>query len=354
MPPASLISNLSGALDRSLPVPLSVQLKGLIEYGIACGELPPGTRLPSVRELAEAGGIAPMTAAAVYRELREARLIVTRPGSGTYVAKGAGSGAALVTRIQAHLDAALAEAVAAGLPAADVASLLAARISRDRARERRPLRLVMVGVFPEATAAYAEDIAGQLKPGDTIHPATLEELKGVVAAGGVEALGADLFVTLANRKAEVEALVGAALPVTSVSLMPAEATRARLAALDPMTRLAVVSVFPEFLALMKPGVRSFAPHVRSVAATVLDDPQLADILAAADVVVYATGAEAALRSAPAGVTAIEYRHTPDPHAVQDELLPFVETLRGAPPMRRPAFEPQAPDGAVATARREVP
>ena len=28
-------------IDRDLPVPLGVQLRGLIEYGIACGELRP-------------------------------------------------------------------------------------------------------------------------------------------------------------------------------------------------------------------------------------------------------------------------------------------------------------------------
>ena len=41
------------SVDRDLPVPLRTQLQGLIEYGIACGELVPGELLPSVRELAE-------------------------------------------------------------------------------------------------------------------------------------------------------------------------------------------------------------------------------------------------------------------------------------------------------------
>ena len=37
-------------IDPDLPVPLGVQLRGLIEYGIVCGQLQPGERLPSVRE----------------------------------------------------------------------------------------------------------------------------------------------------------------------------------------------------------------------------------------------------------------------------------------------------------------
>jgi hypothetical protein len=46
VPDEKILSDLAGALDRSLPVPLGVQLRGLIEFGIALGELPAGRRLP--------------------------------------------------------------------------------------------------------------------------------------------------------------------------------------------------------------------------------------------------------------------------------------------------------------------
>lgn len=325
MPAASLLSDIATALDRSLPVPLSVQLKGLIEYGIACGELQPGTRLPSVRELAEAGGIAPMTAVAVYKELQQSGMIVARQGAGTFVADGArpADGGALA-RVQAHLDAALAEAEAAGITSGEVASLLSARIGRSRAREFRPVRLVMIGVFQDATRAYADEIARQLRPGDTIESVTFRALLGGEAAFPA----ADLYVTLANRKAEAEAIVAGRAPVTSVSFMPSDVTRSRLAEVDPLARLGLVSVFPEFLALMKPGVLRFAPHVPSVSAIVADDPGLDEFLRRVDVVVFATGAQPALAGARPDLRLIEYRHVPDPHAVQADLLPLIETLRG--------------------------
>src|SRR4051812_48989906 len=72
-------------IDRELPVPLRAQLHGLIEYGIACGELLPGETLPSVRELAEKIGVAPMTVSQVYADLKVAGLVDARPGSGTFV-----------------------------------------------------------------------------------------------------------------------------------------------------------------------------------------------------------------------------------------------------------------------------
>jgi DNA-binding transcriptional regulator YhcF (GntR family) len=53
-------------LDRDLPIPLGTQLRGLIEFGIATAGLLPGERLPSVREMADLAGVAPMTVAQVH------------------------------------------------------------------------------------------------------------------------------------------------------------------------------------------------------------------------------------------------------------------------------------------------
>ena len=72
------------AVDHSLPVALGVQLRGLIEYGVACGQLMPGDRLPSVRDMATQLGIAPMTVSNVYAGLQEAGLIEAHRGQGTY------------------------------------------------------------------------------------------------------------------------------------------------------------------------------------------------------------------------------------------------------------------------------
>jgi DNA-binding transcriptional regulator YhcF (GntR family) len=346
---ANFLTDISKALDRSLPVPLSVQLKGLIEYGIACGELAEGTRLPSVRELAGAGGIAAMTVSTVYKELQVAGLVVSRPGSGNFVATGNRADAELLQAIQTHLDAALAAAETAGISPLDVVGMINARIGRVRARESRPLRLVMIGIFQEATEAYAHEIVRILRVDDRIGPVeieavTIDRLQDVLAAGTGQADSVsairpvpDLFVTLVNRKSQVEALVGHLAPIVAVSFIPSEQTRAKLAAIDPLARVGLVSVFPEFLSLFKPGVLRFAPHVQTVEATVADDPALDAFMAGVDVVVFATGAEAAVSRRPAGMPAIEYRHAPDPHSVRQLLLPALKRLpvNGAAPALPP-------------------
>jgi hypothetical protein len=194
--------------------------------------------------------------------------------------------------------------------------------------------MVMLGVFEDATRSYAQEIARRMKPGDVIEPVTFAALR----RPGAVIPRADLFVTLANRMAEAEALLGPNVPVTSVSFIPSEATRAQLAGVDPLARLGLVSVFPEFLALMKPGVLRFAPHVARVEAVLLEDPHLAEVLGTVDVIVYATGAERVLASAAPAQRFIEYRHMPDPHAVQASLVPIVEAIRSGAPVPVPAKE----------------
>ncbi len=163
---------------------------------------------------------------------------------------------------------------------------------------------------------------------DTIEATTIDDLRA-----GRDDDDADLYVTLANRRKEVEGLVRPGSHVVTVSFIPSERTRTRLAAVDPVARLGILSVFPEFLVLMKPGVLRFTPHVQSVEVALVDDPDLKAFLGRLDVVVYATGAEGALDGLPDGVEAIEYRHVPDPHAIQRELLPAIERRRAGLPLK---------------------
>ncbi|MGA8115405.1 MAG: GntR family transcriptional regulator [Actinocatenispora sp.] len=56
---------------------------------LAGGELPPGTRLPTVRDLAAQLGLAANTVARAYRELESSGLLETRGRAGTFIAAGA-------------------------------------------------------------------------------------------------------------------------------------------------------------------------------------------------------------------------------------------------------------------------
>jgi len=68
------------------PVPPFEQLRQQLLEQIHSGQLTAGTRLPTVRRLADDLGIAPNTVARCYRELEQAGVIETRGRNGTVVA----------------------------------------------------------------------------------------------------------------------------------------------------------------------------------------------------------------------------------------------------------------------------
>lgn len=73
------------ALDPADLRPPYEQLKHRVLQGRADGTLPAGTRLPPVRRLAEALGLAANTVAKAYRELEAAGVIETRGRQGSFV-----------------------------------------------------------------------------------------------------------------------------------------------------------------------------------------------------------------------------------------------------------------------------
>jgi DNA-binding transcriptional regulator YhcF (GntR family) len=307
-------------VDRDLPVPLRTQLQGLIEYGISGGELAPGEALPSVRELAEKLGVAPMTVSQVYAELKAVGLLETRPGAGTFVSHRRAAGRPDASLLHRHIDDLIDESRVLGIRSAELVSMVSARVFYRESIGSR-LRIVVVGLFQEATASYARFIAARLGRDVTVEPVTVAALE---RDAKVQALAnsADLAVTFANRQKQVAALVPNSRVIT-ISFTPSEETRRALATLDSLDRIVIVSRFPEFLPMMKTGVQRFAPHVSELSAVVLGTPPLDTAISAATVVVYASGAEGVLSDLPPGMPAIEYRHAPDIADIERVIVPII-------------------------------
>jgi DNA-binding transcriptional regulator YhcF (GntR family) len=73
-------------LDEDSSEPLSLQLSTAMADRIHRGSLAPGSRLPTVRALAEDLGLAANTVAKAYRTLEDAGLVQGRGRQGTFVA----------------------------------------------------------------------------------------------------------------------------------------------------------------------------------------------------------------------------------------------------------------------------
>ncbi|WP_233837249.1 MocR-like pyridoxine biosynthesis transcription factor PdxR [Paraburkholderia sp. ZP32-5] len=77
---------LAARLDRGAAEPVYRQTLRLTQQAILTGQLPPGTKLPSSRTLAEDLGIARNTVLHVYDQLTAEGYVISTTGSGTYVA----------------------------------------------------------------------------------------------------------------------------------------------------------------------------------------------------------------------------------------------------------------------------
>ena len=311
-------------IDRDLPIPIRQQLKGMIEYGIATGVLKPGETLPSVRELAMQLGIAPMTVSQVYGDLKGQGLIETRAGSGTLVAEagqGRSAANAAMAQLHRHIDALTDEAIGLGVRLSDLAGIIHARL-QARASLGSVARIVMVGLFPQATQRYARMIAAQLGEEATVEAATFEairsepEIRARVAA-------ADAAVTFVNREQELALLVSSAR-VLGLRFIPSLETRRALGVIEPLARVLLVAQLSEFLPVMRDGFRRYAPHVVQVSGIPARGRDLPIRRIDTDLVIYASGTEEVLDLVEPGIQAIEYTHRPDPEDVSRLLVPLLK------------------------------
>lgn len=126
-------------LDLHSGIPIYVQLKTAIRMAVAAGHFPPGSRLPTVRQMAVDLKINPNTVSRVYQELEQEGLLSTRQGRGTFVQpSGAATAADAVEHTVAQeqllaglVDALLAQAEQWGITPAQVREALDARLARS-------------------------------------------------------------------------------------------------------------------------------------------------------------------------------------------------------------------------------
>jgi DNA-binding transcriptional regulator YhcF (GntR family) len=72
-------------LDQTSHIPPFEQLRAQLSVMVAVGHLDPGTRLPTVRDLAAALDLAPGTVARTFRELEHDGIVEGRGRRGTFV-----------------------------------------------------------------------------------------------------------------------------------------------------------------------------------------------------------------------------------------------------------------------------
>lgn len=140
-------------IDLQTGTPPYEQIQTQISSLIAVGELPLGTRLPTVRALAADLGVAAGTVARAYKELESAGIVITNRRQGTVVAKSESPQARLAqarpadaesgrvgppkttgnaVEVMAAVDHLIIVGEAAGLDGKTLISLLRGRLAQDK------------------------------------------------------------------------------------------------------------------------------------------------------------------------------------------------------------------------------
>ena len=101
-------------VDGASRTPPYDQLRTSVIEAIRDGRLAPGTRLPTVRDLAGQLGLAVNTVARAYRELETAGIVETRGRQGTFVARQDPTDTAMAAAARVYADAARALGVGRG------------------------------------------------------------------------------------------------------------------------------------------------------------------------------------------------------------------------------------------------
>ena len=126
-------------ISTSDGVPIYLQIVNQIKYLIAAGRLSPGEEIPPIRVLAEQLLINPNTVARAYQDLERMGVLETKRGRGMEVTVKAPALCDARRReiIRDRVRDALHEAVASGLTADDVRSLVEDEWARLNGRARR-------------------------------------------------------------------------------------------------------------------------------------------------------------------------------------------------------------------------
>ncbi len=291
-----------------------MQLKSQFEYEVVTGHIPPGGKLPSVREVARVLQTSPVTVTHAYRELEAAGLVVSQPGAGFFVLGSDESQTAPHARVRRLAATFLEQSVREGVSLEQALQILLVEINEAWARAARTELIVVC-----KEEGRREELAMHLRH-------SLLDLRIEVESASLEEVAADLDGWLPRLRSAQHVLclafdlreLRSLLADRNVGVIPIIGTlrediHERLVDLAPGTKVVIIASSAEFVDGMISAVLSLNPIVTIVGGVSCDDrADIPELLAAADCVVYGTLARRALAEyLPVVAETIELVYVPE-------------------------------------------
>jgi len=127
-------------IDYSSGIPIIRQAVEQIKWLVVSGNLLPGNKLPSIREISRQLQINPTTVVRIYKELEHQGIIILRQGQGAFVAEQAKkhSKQEAVEAIRQSVRAALVDGVLLGLEKEDLDALVSDEYEQIKVDKHEP------------------------------------------------------------------------------------------------------------------------------------------------------------------------------------------------------------------------
>lgn len=273
-------------LDKKNGVPLYLQLSDQLKSMILSGSLTTGQRLATERTMSENLQVSRNTISLAYYELEKEGLVISRQGSGTYVAD-------LEKRLQQidrrqalmkAIDLVIQEAADNGYTLEEFNSLFAGRI-RECQGHFKKVHLVFVECNHEQADYFAKEI--ELGSGVTVEPILLDEIH----AKRESLLKADLVVTTFYHLDEVkEFLPERENEILGIAQDPQVDTIVKIARLSKIEKIGLVSTSDIFAADVVRSIQeSGIPGLRFIRSTSKNPDSLKQLIDSVQVVVVSPG-----------------------------------------------------------------
>ncbi|MDR2739998.1 MAG: GntR family transcriptional regulator [Treponema sp.] len=229
-------------VDNSSNIPIYLQIVNHITRAINEGSLPPGYKLPTVRQLAVVSGISQGTIKHAYDTLEQTGFIKKTRGSGTFInapkkTRGQGSKALAMDVIDSFLD----RMQELSFSLKDTRIYLDLKL-REREQQGPSISVAAVDCCPEALSAMSEQIRGLAAHTD-LRQYLLED---IIKSPGPFDPAADLVVTTPTHFKALSGKMAPGYELTRLVMTVAVSTAVDLAAIPADSRIGIACASQRF------------------------------------------------------------------------------------------------------------
>jgi DNA-binding transcriptional regulator YhcF (GntR family) len=309
-------------IDRSQTTPVYLQIKGQLAHMIGLGIFKSNQKLPTIRQLANEIGVAPLTVVQALEAMAAEGIIETRPGVGSFVVELHPETLARSRRemIDKFVERSLDEASQFGVTGAELATAMWMKVFPGRKGGESGPSALFIGNYPDDTPLLAGQVAEAFASyGLVVHGRTIEELRDPSAETATILASVDLVIAVPLRFVEARRMLGDRLPVVGLPLTLSPSTREQLAQIHESTRLGMVVTETVFKQSIRGIVSIYRPSAGTAPVAMIDERQaVQDLIDQVDVVIYSMGIRDRIRPLlPRNILSIELTHIPDPAALNE-------------------------------------